>query len=192
MKTKPDFSQVMQGLTSLITGIAILLLAFGFLRDDSATAVTDNEPTARGVSNFDDITLSGDLVVGDDTTFGDDVAVAGDLTVTGSATVSADVTVDDTFNIDDTDSLITGTQSISVTASFYEFGPASVLTLTLDTDDVAVGDLLFITNVGSANVVIVDTGATQGGGNVTIGVDDSAVFIFSNSKWIEIASPDNS
>jgi len=119
-------------------------------------------------------------------------ANGGDLTLTGSGTLQTDLTVDDTLAIDDTDSTLTGTQTMSVTASFYQFNPASVLTLTLDTDGVADGDLLIIQNVGAQNVVIVDTGATIGGGNITLGANDTAIFVYGNSKWVMLSTANNS
>lgn len=104
-----------------------------------------------------------------------------------------DLIVDDTLNIDDTDSTITATQTLTPTGTFYEFNPTATLTLTLATGSAEVGDLLILQNLnGSYSVVIVDTGATVGGSNVTLGQNDLALFFYTNSKWVEIASPDNS
>ena len=105
---------------------------------------------------------------------------------------TGDITLDGTLNIDDEDSTITSTQSISVTSSFYEFTPTSVLTLTLDTDGVSVGDWLLIQNTGTSNVVLVDTGATIGGGNITLGQNDTALFVYVNSKWVMVSTANNS
>ena len=113
-------------------------------------------------------------------------------TASSGVTVDDDFVVDDTFNIDDTDSTITGTQTITPTATFYELNPASTLTVTVATASAAVGDFLVLQNISAQSVIVVDTGATVGGGNVTLGQNDLVMFIYSNSKWIEIASPDNS
>lgn len=45
-----------------------------------------------GITNYDDLTLSGDLIVGDDVTITDDLAVGGDLALTGGLS-AASVTV---------------------------------------------------------------------------------------------------
>lgn len=50
-----------------------------------------------GVSNFDSITLSGDLVVGDDITVTDDVTVGGDISITGAVALGSTVAGQDTF-----------------------------------------------------------------------------------------------
>ena len=101
--------------------------------------------------------------------------------------------VQETLNLDDTDSTLTGAQTFTPAGTFYEFTPTAILTLTLGTSSAEIGDLLVIQNTSAVtNVVIIDTGATAGGGNVTLGTNDPAMFIYSNSKWIEIASPDNS
>lgn len=101
--------------------------------------------------------------------------------------------VQEILNLNDTDSTLTGAQTLTPAATFYEFTPTAILTLTLGTGSAEVGDFLVIQNSSAVtNVVIIDTGATQGGGNVTLGTNDPAMFIYSNSKWIEIASPDNS
>ena len=46
-----------------------------------------------GVTNFDSITLSEDLIVGDDSTLTDDVAIGGDLTVTGAQAFTGNQTL---------------------------------------------------------------------------------------------------
>jgi len=110
----------------------------------------------------------------------------------GAVSALNDLTVDDTLNIDDTDNALAGTQTITPTATFYEFAPATTLTLTIATGSATVGDFLILQNTVSTSTVIVDTGATVGGGNITLGANDLALFIFTNTKWVEIASPDNS
>ena len=104
-----------------------------------------------------------------------------------------DLVISDTINIDDNVSTITGTQTLTPTASVYLFNPASTLTLTLATGDAAVGDFLWISNITStASVVVVNTGATAGGSDRTIALDDVIGFIFANSKWVEAFYSDNS
>lgn len=118
--TKKQFFEIA---TSVITAVALILIAFGVLAPDDSAVIVDNEPTARGVSNFDDITLSGSLNVGGAldvtgaSTFGSsnmyplltDSAsqgiYVGQSTITGTATIAA------------------GTHSLSaVTAAFCTLG----------------------------------------------------------------------
>ena len=148
--------------------------------------------TTEGVTNFDSLTLSEDLIVTDDSTLTDDVAIGGDLTLTGGATLSGDVIIDDTINLDEVANTATGTTTITPTQTYYQFAPTAVLTLTLATGSAAVGDLLILHNTVATNTQIVDTGATVGGSVIDLGANDLAIFIYGNSKWIEIASPDNS
>ena len=123
---------------------------------------------------------------------GGTLAVAGASTFTGAVTASNDLTVDDTFAIDDTDSVITATQTLTPTASFYQFNPNATLTLTLGVGG-AEGDFLWLTNVNASNsVVVVDTTATAGGSNRTLGKNDVIGFILSNSLWVEAFFSDNS
>lgn len=78
---KLKYSQFIQAGTAVLTAVALVLLALGFLSDDR------NQPEARGVTNFDSLTLSSDLVVGND------ASVAGDLAVTGALATTGDLAV---------------------------------------------------------------------------------------------------
>lgn len=193
-KKKLTLNEFMNIVTAIGTAVALVLLAFGFLSYGDGP----NVPTARGVTNFDSLTLSDNLVVGGTSsvtgasTLTGAVTAAGAVTATGALVASNDLTVDDTFNIDDTAYTLTGTQTLTPTASFYLLNPATTLTLTLATGSATVGDLLILYNTVTTSTVVVDTTATVGGGNVTLGQNDLAVFIFANSVWAEVASPDNS
>lgn len=112
--TKKQFFEIA---SSVITAVALILIAFGVLTPDESAVIVDNEPTARGVSNFDDITLSGSLDVDGSMTLGSsnmyplltDTAsqgiYVGQSTITGTATIAA------------------GTHSLSaVTAAFCTLG----------------------------------------------------------------------
>ena len=146
----------------------------------------------QGTTNFDSLTLEADLVVGDDATVTDNITVTGDIAVTGDSTFSGDLTADDVFAIDDLDSTIAGTQTLTPTATYYQLSPATTLTLTLATGSADDGDLLILHNMVSTNTVVVDTGATVGGGNITLSTNDLAFFVYGNMKWVEVVSPDNS
>ena len=85
---------------------------------------------------------------------------------------------------------LTGTQTLTPTTSSYVINSTAVLTLTLAGGEA--GDLVFFTNVGSNNAVFIDTGATAGGGNRTLGQYDVLGFIYNGAKWIESFFSDNS
>lgn len=120
------------------------------------------------------------------------VAVTGASTLTGDVDAQGDLTVDDTFNIDDTDSALVGAQTLTATVTFYEFAPATVLTVTLATGNAEVGDLLILSNTVTTQTQIVDTGATVGGSVINLGLNDTAIFIYSNSKWVMLSTANNS
>ena len=115
----------------------------------------------------------------------------GDVTAT-DVTVNADFVVDDTFNIDDTAYTSTGAQTLDPVASHYLLAPTAALTLTLATTTAVTGDFVwFVSNVATSTV-IVDTTATAGGGNRTLGVNDVIGFIFDGATWNEAFYSDNS
>jgi hypothetical protein len=76
---KITYERIMQAIQALAVAAVSLAVIFGWV-----AAPAGNEPTARGVTNFDSLTLSDDLVVGDDAT------ITGDLDVTGAANYGAD------------------------------------------------------------------------------------------------------
>ncbi len=87
----------------------------------------------------------------------------------------------------------TGAQTITPTnRTLYNLNPTAVLTITLGTGEATTGDMVIFANNVTTSTVIVDTGATAGGSNVTLGENDNAGFIFLGDAWIELFSPDNS
>lgn len=107
MNEKPKLTTegIIQIFTAIGTAVALILLSLGYISDAGG-----NEPTARGVTNFDSLTLSEDLVVGDDAT------VAGDLTVTGASSSGGlyPLLIDDSSEaIYVTQSTFTGTEVIT-------------------------------------------------------------------------------
>ncbi len=108
----------------------------------------------------------------------------------GGVTQTGDTTLSGLINLSPAAYTLTGAQTLTPTVSYYELAPAAVLTLTLGTG--SAGDWLIIANTVTTSTVIVDTGATAGGGNITLGENDIAEFINIDGTWAEIASPDNS
>ncbi len=176
----------------------IVSITLGVTYPLPATQRAPQDVVELGTTHFSGLNVTG--AVDFDTTLNVDgastlvgaVSVTGASTLTGAITAENDLTVDDTMSFDDTDSALAATQTLTPTATFYEFAPATTLTLTLATGEATVGDLLILANTVSTSTVIVDTGATAGGGNVTLGENDLALFIFTNTNWVEIASGDNS
>lgn len=176
------YERIMATIQAVGVAIVAVLVLFGVIMPPEADPILMPETASRGITNFD--ALVADTVTSDIT--GD---VTGDLTgdVTGDLDGSA---VLDTLNTAVTAYALTGAQTLTPTVTYYNLAPAAVLTLTLGAG--TAGDLLILHSTVATNTVIVDTGATVGGGNVTLAADDMALFIFGNSKWVEIASPDNS
>ncbi|HOU13471.1 MAG TPA: hypothetical protein PKZ84_10160 [Anaerolineae bacterium] len=85
---------------------------------------------------------------------------------------------------------LTGARTLTVTTSSYVVSATAVTTLTLAGG--APGDMVFLTNITTNNVVIVDTGATAGGSSRTLGKDDVIGFIYNGGKWLESFYSDNS
>lgn len=184
------------------------ILVVGVLALVEGGAVGDIQ--VMGTTHFtnieaEDITATDDLAVTDDAaitglaTVGETLGVTGNTTlegtlaVTGAATLSNDLTVDDTFNLDENASTLASTQTLTPTMTYYQMSPATTLTLTLATGSATEGDFLILQSIVATDTVIVDTTCTVGGGNITLGTaGDMALFIFGNSLWCEIASPDNS
>lgn len=104
-----------------------------------------------------------------------------------------DVDMSGTMRFAPTTSTSTGATNVTPAGyTFLEVAPQTTLTITLVTSSAEEGDLLIVANTVSTSTIIVDTGATQGGGNITLGQDDLAGFIYLDGVWIELFSPDNS
>jgi hypothetical protein len=149
---------------SLAPLVAMLLLALLLW----SVQPTQGVAAQGGVTNFDNVTISGDLLVGDDGAFGGNLSVAGaivaaefvtddgdivipgawtfadGITVTGNASVSGDLTVGDEATVND----LTVADFASITAQ-------TPLTVTNGGDLVATGSLQPI----SASGVVTISGA---------------------------------
>lgn len=114
----------------------------------------------------------------------------GTVSQAGAAALTGGLDVTGILGLPATAYTLTGAQTITPTTTYYELAPATVLTATLAGG--TAGDLLILASTVATNTVIVDTGATVGGGNITLAENDIAVFIKVDDTWAEIASPDNS
>jgi len=83
-----------------------------------------------------------------------------------------------------------GSQTITPTAEYYQMSPSTVTTVTLGTG--VEGQTVLFHNLVATNVVLIDTGATIGGGNITLGVDDVASFIYGGAAWVMQYTANNS
>lgn len=175
----------------LVVAIVPMVRSQGVVTQFNALHVEDSLATATPVFQVNNTGTSNIVELRDSATPVANFPDGGGFNLTvGNATFDTDVTVDDTLNVDDTDSALTGAQTITPTGTYYQMSPATVITVTLGagTD----GDLLIMHNLVTTNVVIIDTGATAGGGNITLGQDDNAGFIYGDGVWVELFSPDNS
>lgn len=148
--------------------IGLVILAVGALAMGVYAVTMGNQPEARGTQHF------------------------GASQFDGNVLMDTDLAIDDTFKIDDTIYLLTGTQTLTPTASYYIVQSASAVTITLATGGAESGDFLYVVDKTAQAVVFVDTGATAGGGNRTLGNHDAVGFLFDGSIWIEAFYSDNS
>lgn len=101
------------------------------------------------------------------------------------------------FNYDPVTISLTGTQSITPAtqnSSHLLLSPSgAVLTLTLNITGSKTGDVVLLVGASSvSNTTLVDTGATGGGGNRTIGPTDVWFGLFNGTAWVETNFVDNS
>ncbi|MBN1815322.1 MAG: hypothetical protein JXA14_26055 [Anaerolineae bacterium] len=108
----------------------------------------------------------------------------------GGVFLDGDVTISDTLNLCCSTYALTGAQTLTPTLTNYVLDPTAALTLTLGAG--SCGDELRLTNVSSYSVVVVDTGATSGGGNRTLGQYDTIEFMYVDDRWVETGFSDNS
>ena len=148
--------------------IALIALAVGALAMGGYAVLQGNQPEARGTQHFGAAQFSGNVLM------------------------DTDLAVDDTFKIDDTIYILTGTQTLTPTASYYIVQSGSAVTITLATGDAESGDFLYVVDKTAQAVVFVDTSATAGGGNRTLGNHDAIGFLFDGSLWVEAFYSDNS
>jgi hypothetical protein len=107
---------------------------------------------------------------------------------------AARTTVDGTWGLAPQTLALSGAQTLTPTVSYYLLAPTATMTVTLATGDARQGDFIYLVGTVSTSTVIVDTTATAGGGDRTIGQYDVIGFIYDVglSRWIEAFYSDNS
>ena len=138
-----------------------------------------------GVTNFDSVTLSNDLVIGDDLT------VASTSSLVGDVTASADVVVG-LFGRLTAQTRITVTQdsTITPTGTYQPIGSAG----NLGTSDIAIttaGDVVILTNETNTTITISDTGTTMLSGNIALSQYDTLTLLCDGTNWLELANSTN-
>lgn len=108
----------------------------------------------------------------------------------GGVYLDGDVIVSDTLTLSPATYTATGAQTLTPTLTNYTLNPTAALTLTLGAG--SDGDVLKLVNISSYSVIVVDTGATNGGGNRTLGQYDYIEFMYVSDRWIETGFSDNS
>lgn len=121
-----------------------------------------------GITNFDSLITSGDVVVGDDLTVTSDVGLGGELTVTPGAA--------ETIGYD---------EQIDPVTTYHKITSAA----NRGTDNIAAGaagDLLVLHNVGSNTITLTDTGTLLLSGNAALGPNDMIVLLSDGTNWIQL------
>ena len=151
---------------------------------------------ALGTTHFtnisaEDITATDDLTVTDDTTLTDDAAIGGDLTLTGALAAGGTNTLD--LIIFEHTALTATTTTITPTHTFYSLDTAGAVTITLAASGTE-GQLLILINDDANATIIADTNLVSADGNaITMtNADDTAILIYQDDKWHELASLDGS
>jgi hypothetical protein len=113
------------------------------------------------------------------------VSASGNLTVTGNGSLSGLLTASCVTSV------LTGDQTLTPTASCYQFTPADNLSLTLEVEPA--GTILFMQNISETYTVwITDTNIrTTDGDGVSLGEYDIAIWQSTGSEWYLVANSAN-
>ncbi|RJX17536.1 MAG: hypothetical protein C4575_12905 [Desulforudis sp.] len=150
-------------INAVITLVVALAVSVGAL-------IAFDVPVVQGVTNFDSLTLSENLIVGGTSALGDDVTFTESIVLTPN-----------TF------SATTGAISLTADYTYYNITPTGTITLTLTTTGASIGQLLVITNKAAQNIVIADTIVrTSSGAALTLGQYDIVAFVFTGTEWYEL------
>lgn len=78
-----------------------------------------------------------------------------------------------------------GNQTLTPTGSLYLLAPTATLTVSLATGDALPGDLVILISKVATTTNITDTGATVGGGNLSLSQYDTVGFIYDGTEWVQ-------
>lgn len=78
-----------------------------------------------------------------------------------------------------------GNQTLTPTGSLYLLAPTTTLTVSLATGDALPGDVVILMSTVATQTIITDTGATIGGGNLTLSNTYVVGFIFDGTAWVQ-------
>ena len=132
-----------------------------------------------GITNFDSVVLSGDLIVGDDVTIGDGVAV-NDLTVADFLNVTAQ-----------TEIVLTMNGTLTPTGSLQPVSAAGAVSVNGGTSIVHTTDYLILVNVGAQTITFTETTGLISAGNIALGAGDSATLVWADGGWMQVAASNN-
>ncbi len=168
----------------LLAGILTIALLFILAQYQMSEAQS-------GVSNFDTVVASGDVIVVDDLTVGDDVAIGGMVTVDGNLSAGGNLQAAG-FLRAAANTAISVTQGMTITPT----GTFQALTAADDVSTGAIaagapGDLLILFNEADLTITISDTGTLKLSGNAVLAQYDSITLISTGTDWIELAQADN-
>jgi cytoskeletal protein CcmA (bactofilin family) len=112
-----------------------------------------------GITNFDTVVLSGDLIVGDDGTFGGDLSVTGIIAASsiiteGDLTLPGSIVVSDTLTVDGASTLtgdVSAGGALTVADNALITGTTALVGAVDTSADLTVGDDLVVTDDASAN-----------------------------------------
>jgi len=183
-----------------IAWILVALVIFGVntylgvsypIPEPPAEAIVELGTTHFTDLEAEDITATDDLTVTDDAAVGGDLGVTGDLGLIGDFAAAGKNTLD--LVIFDHTALTATTTTITPTHTFYSLDTAAAVTITLAASGTE-GQLLVLINDDANALVIADTNLVSADGNaITLSnADDTAIFIYQDSKWHELASLDGS
>lgn len=161
-----------RGWTAALAPIAVIALLMWLMNPAAAGA-------QGGITNFDSVVLSGDLIVGDDVTIGDGAAV-NDLTVADFVNVTAQ-----------TEIVLTMNGTLTPTGSLQPVSAAGAVSVNGGTSIVHTTDYLILVNVGAQTITFTETTGLISAGNIALGAGDSATLVWADGGWMQVAASNN-
>lgn len=150
----------------------------------------------QAITNFTNVTLSGDLVVGDDARVTDDLTTA-DLIVTGGSNLTGNVDV--TGNLEVVDHFANSGQTYYITGSAYTVTNGGTITPTETVVELTAagtvgaglstasdGQLVIFINTANQTITITDTTGVQLAGDWAGGQNDTLTLIGQGVTWYEL------